>query len=80
MAPNYDFNYSDLLSKILKHPRLRDYKYGSPNPKRIAIGNPILPTYYTDATFLKSLLEKYGDISFGEALEKWRKDKQTRDK
>lgn len=71
----YGFNYSNLLSEILKHPKLHDHKYGSPNLKRIAIGNPVLPTYYTDATFLKSLLEKYGDISFGEALTKWREEK-----
>lgn len=73
-----DFNYSNLLSEILKHPKLRNYKYGSSNPKKIAIGNPVVPTYYTDATFLKSLLEKYGDISFGKALTEWEESRKEK--
>ncbi len=68
---DYDFNYSNLLSEILKHPKLRDYKYGKYNSKRVSIGNPVCPTFYASAYFVKSLLKEYGDMSFGEALTKW---------
>lgn len=80
MMPLYqpDFIYADLLSEILKHSRLRDKKYGSPNYREVLISrlpNGLLDPFRASAMFLKLLLEKFGDISFDEALEKWREEK-----
>lgn len=73
-----DFSYSDKLSKILKHPRLRDKKYGSPNYREVLIVKTTdlhVIVYRASAMFLKSLLEKYGDRPFGDALAMWKGEK-----
>lgn len=73
-----DFIYADSLSEILKHPRLRDKKYGSPNYREVVISrvpNTLVAPFRASAMFLKSLLEKYGDIPFGDALTKWEEER-----
>lgn len=81
MMPTYkkpDFIYTDSLSEILKHPRLRDKKHGSPNYREVIISQrpkKLLDPFRASAVFLKSLLEKYGNISFGDALDRWREER-----
>lgn len=83
MMPQYkpDYVYADSLSEILKHPRLRDKKYGSPNYREVVISrlpNGLSDPFRASAMFLKLLLEKFGDVSFGDALDKWRREKCAR--
>lgn len=76
-----DFISIDGLGKILQCHRLRDKKYGSPNYRRVSIRlRSSLPTrmpnvFYASAMFLKMLFEKYGDISFENALNLWEESK-----
>lgn len=76
-----DFTHVDGLSKMLQHPKLRDKKYGSPNYRRVSIrlashSLTRLPNvFYASAMFLKMLFEKYGDISFQNALDLWEENK-----
>lgn len=73
----YDFLYSDKLDYILQHPKLQDKKYGSPNYKEVAISNYGEP-FWASAMFLKSLREKFGNISFRRALKAWREEQHKR--
>lgn len=76
-----DFTYIDGLSKILQHPRLPDKKYGSSNYRRVSIRlaphslTRMPNVFYASAMFLKMLFEKYGNISFQNALDLWEEGK-----
>lgn len=66
-------NYTarSLLSEILKDHRLKDTKYSGPSSKYVKIAYGF-GYYQADGHFLKSLLEKFGDVCFSEAVERWR--------
>lgn len=70
MPPNCKYLSTHKLSHILADSRLKPTKYSGPSQKYINIwcGNHM---YRTNGQFLTDLKEKYGDISFADALSMW---------
>lgn len=74
MPSNTDYLGSAPIANILQNPRLQDDKYGSESQKTVRID---LGKIYYDAgsALLKMLLERYGNIAFKEAIDKWENKK-----
>jgi hypothetical protein len=71
IEPQHDFTKNDKLQTILGHPRLKDTKYNGHSQKYVRILCSNSSIYETNGEFLHSLLEKYGDVSFDEAIMLW---------
>lgn len=75
MAPSYDYTVNNKLSEILSDARLQPDKYGTESDKvvRISYRTPSLKPqiYQAKACLLTMLYERYGDISFGDAIKKY---------
>lgn len=74
MQQNCSYLSTNKLSEILADKRLKPTKYSGASQKYINIwcGDHM---YRTNGQFLTDLEEKYGNISFDEALSKWEDEK-----
>lgn len=69
----FDFDDTDTLSRIRKHQKLKDGKYGHRSNKRVKI--KLLKGFYlVDSYFVDYLMEKFGNVPFRTAINKYDKE------
>lgn len=66
----------DHLNKIMQDPRLHPEKYGGWSFKTVKIYRANILVYQASYSLLSLLFDRYGDLTFGDAIDKWHASKR----